>query len=105
MTHASIALSAPALPPLQALPLNKAALAGAWHPPPAAPSSLTVPKEVQLASDARARQRRAFDDAVAAKAAEAEAEARSLAELQAAAEEEEVRELRKRLVHHPHPLP
>lgn len=89
----------------QALPLNTAALAGAWKPPPVAPTSLTVPQEVALHSDARAEQRRAFDQAVAAKQAEQEAERQqALAALQAA-EEEEVRQLRKGMVPKVRPLP
>lgn len=47
-------------PLLQALPLNKAALAGAWKPAPLAIASLTVPQDVHLRSDARAAQRRQF---------------------------------------------
>lgn len=89
----------------KALPLNTAALAGAWKPPPVAPTSLTVPQEVALHSDARAEQRRAFDQAVAAKQAEQEAERQqALAALQAA-EEEEVRQLRKGMVPKVRPLP
>lgn len=75
---------------LQALPLNRAALAGAWKPPAAPPAAaLTVPKEPQLRSDARAAQRRQFDEAVAAKQAALEAERAELQRLQAEAAEEE----------------
>lgn len=90
---------------MQALPLNKAALAGAWKPPPVAPSSLTVPHEVMLHSDVRAEQRRAFDEAVAAKQVEMEAEREQLQAVQAAAEKEEVRAHRKQLGHKALPLP
>lgn len=52
--------------PAQALPVNKAAL---QHPFKPAPSSaqLTLPQNVALASDARARERMEFDHAVALK--------------------------------------
>lgn len=89
----------------QALPLNTAALAGAWKPPPVAPTSLTVPQEVALHSDARAEQRRAFDEAVATKQAEQEAERQQALALRAAAEEEELRQLRKGMVPKARPLP
>lgn len=95
----------PASRSLQALPLNTAALAGTWKPPSVAPAPLTVPHEPGLHSDARAEQRRAFDDAVAAKQAEQQAERQRLLALQAAAEEEEVRQLRRGMVPKAVPLP
>ncbi|KAL4458132.1 hypothetical protein ABPG75_012997 [Micractinium tetrahymenae] len=89
----------------KALPLNCAALAGAWKPPAVVPPSLTIPQEVALHSDARAERRRAFDEAVAAKQAEQETERQQAQALQAVAEEEEVRQLRKRMVPKALPLP
>lgn len=85
--------------------MNKAALAGAWHPPPQPVVALTVPQEVQLRSDVRAAQRRQFDEAVVAKEAQLEAERAELQRLQAEAEEEETRAHRRRLGHKPLPLP
>lgn len=90
---------------MQALPLNKAALAGAWKPAPQVVAALTVPQDVALHSDARAAQRRQFDAAMAAKEAAAEAE-RAEAERQRAEEEEaELRAHRQRLGHKALPLP
>ena len=92
--------------PLQALPLNKAALAGAWKPAPLVMHALTVPEEVVLRSDARAAQRREFDATVAARQAQLEAEHQALQELQQAQEEEEeARQQRRALGHKPLPLP
>ena len=86
---------------LQALPLNKAALAGAWKPAPLVMHALTVPEEVVLRSDARAAQRREFDATVAARQAQLEAEHQAL--LQAQEEEEEARQPRRALGHKPLP--
>ena len=90
---------------LQALPLNKAALAGAWKPAPLVMHALTVPEEVVLRSDARAAQRREFDATVAARQAQLEAEHQALQALQQAQEEEEARQQRRALGHKPLPLP
>lgn len=92
-------------PSLQALPLNKAALAGAWKPAPLAVAALTVPQEVQLRSDARAARRAEFDHSMAAKQAQLDAERAALLAQHEAQEEEEERALRRRLGHKPLPLP
>lgn len=91
--------------PLQALPLNKAALAGAWKPAPVAVAALTVPQEVALRSDARAARRARFDAELAAKQAQQEAERAALLAQQEAAAEEEEHALRRRLGHKALPLP
>ena len=90
---------------VQALPLNKAALAGAWKPASQVVAALTVPQDVALHSDARAAQRRQFDAAMAAKQAAAEAERAEAERQQAEQEEEELRERRRRLGHKALPLP
>lgn len=92
-------------PSAQALPLNKAALAGAWKPAPLAVAALTVPQEVHLRSDARAARRAEFDGAMAAKQAQLEAERAALLAQEEAQEEEEGRALRRRLGHKALPLP
>ncbi|PRW18368.1 TPX2-like isoform X2 [Chlorella sorokiniana] len=89
----------------KALPLNKAALAGAWKPAPQMVAALTVPQDMALHSDARAAQRRQFDAAMAAKQAAEEAE-RAEAERQLAEQEDaELREHRRHLGHKALPLP
>ncbi len=82
---------------MQALPLNKAVLAGAWNPPPVAPHELTVPQDMMLHSEARAVQRQQFDQAAASHAAELEAERQRLQALQQQQEEEGVQQMRKTL--------
>lgn len=94
----------PALP-LKAMPLNKAALAGPAKLPPSAPHELTVPRDVVLHSEARAAQRRQFDQAVSAQAAELEAERQRLQALQQQQQEAELRQLRMQLGHKALPLP
>ncbi|KAI7845191.1 hypothetical protein COHA_001235 [Chlorella ohadii] len=89
----------------KALPLNKAALAGAWRPAPQVVAALTVPQDVALHSDARAAQRRQFDAAQAAKQAAAEAERAEAERQQAEQEEAELQEQRRRLGHKALPLP
>lgn len=90
---------------VQALPLNKAVLAGAWKPPPMAPHELTVPRDVMLHSEVRAVQRHQFDQAAANHAAELEAERQHLQALQQQQEEEKVQRMRKNLGHKALPLP
>ncbi len=91
--------------PLQALPLNKAALAGAWKPAPHSASALTVPEDVVLRSDMRAARRRQFDAEVAARHAQMEAERQELQEQQRQQEEEDTRQYRRTLGHKALPLP
>ena len=90
---------------VQALPLNKAALVGAWKPAPQVVAALTVPQDVSLHSDARAAQRRQFDAAMTAKQAAAEAERAEAEQQRAEQEEEERRAHRRRLGHKALPLP
>ncbi|KAI3435575.1 hypothetical protein D9Q98_001640 [Chlorella vulgaris] len=89
----------------KAMPLNKAALAGPAKLPPSAPHELTVPRDVVLHSEARAAQRRQFDQAVSAQAAELEAERQRLQALQQQQQEAELRQLRMQLGHKALPLP
>ena len=90
---------------MQALPLNKAALAGAWKPAPQVVAALTVPEDVRLHTDSRAAQRRQFDNMLAAKEAAAEAERAEAERRRAEQEEDEAREHRRRLGHRALPLP
>lgn len=89
--------------PQQALPLNKAALAGAWKPAPQAVAALTVPHEPHLRSDVRAARRAEFDATMATKTAQQEAERAALQAQQEAEEAEQ--EHRRRLGHKAPPLP